>query len=182
LATADPRGALQEPIALAERLLGDARLPGLLNDRLIEVRDAWAEAAGQERRALVERLAEGRLPPHGGPSRGVAQAVVAQRLSTATDPLERRRLLDWLLASPNRAVIPALLAACDQPWAQQRAMPVLSLRFGQKLGTDWPGWRRWLQSQASAPELDRLLGSIAPGPPAVGRRTARARVPRRASP
>ena len=44
-------------------------------------------------------------------------------------------------------MVPALLAITTEPWAQERALLVLTLRFGRVHGADWRAWSAWLRAQ-----------------------------------
>ena len=147
--------ALDAAPTLVDRLLADGTVDPALRDALVVFRNAWTDVAMRERGALATALGEGRLPPRSA----LAAAVVAERLHAASDVAERRRLLDWLLVSPTRDVVRPLLAACDQPWAQQRAVAVLSLRFGTQVGSSWTQWAKWLEAHALPRLLDRALSA-----------------------
>jgi hypothetical protein len=63
------------------------------------------------------------------------------------DAAHQRVLLDVALAWPTAALVPALLAIATEPWAQERAFLVLTLRFGPVHGPDWRAWSAWLRAQ-----------------------------------
>ena len=62
---------------------------------------------------------------------------------------ERRRLLDRACLWPNDQAAAVLLDLALEPWAEDRAGLILSLRFGQPTHTSWDAWRAWLRVQAS---------------------------------
>jgi len=66
------------------------------------------------------------------------------------DAARQRVLLDLALAWPTAAMVPALLAIATEPWAQERALLVLTLRFGRVHGPDWRAWSSWLHAQELA--------------------------------
>ena len=66
------------------------------------------------------------------------------------DAVHQRVLLDVALAWPTAALVPALLAIATEPWAQERAFLVLTLRFGPVHGPDWRAWSAWLRAQEVA--------------------------------
>jgi len=60
---------------------------------------------------------------------------------------EQQRLLDRVCAWPTQKVAALLVDLPMEPWAQERASLVLTLRFGQPAVTTWEGWRIWLRGQ-----------------------------------
>src|SRR5262245_9020398 len=72
----------------------------------------------------------------------------------AADAAQRRRLLDRVLLWPTVRAARVLPDLGTEPWAQERASLVLTLRFGQKHGARWGLWRQWLdQARVASAQL-----------------------------
>ena len=144
------------PLALARDLAG--RLgPG--HESLREVVDGLiahlTEEEQHQRQAAAEALDRwpAPLPPDLDPE-AVLEAIWA-RFHATQDPADRLRLLDLALAWPTRRLASVVLGMAREPWAQERAALILTLRFGKAYGLDWPLWTRWLEEQQAAFEKDR---------------------------
>ncbi len=145
---------LAEPAPLIDALLAGGERSEPFDRALEEAREAIRVAERTEEAAARAALAGDGTLSHG--PRALAQ--VAESLRSTRDPEARRSLLDSLLAWPTPDVVPVLLEACGGSRERGRAMAVLSLRFGKRLGPDWTRWAAWLGTQTPVPVLDRARG------------------------
>jgi len=151
---AEPR--LLAPAARAEVGGADAALAAALDRRSAELDREAGAALARADEALAALPAP--LPPD------VPEAALVSRLPASfrrADPARQRALLDLALSWPTAAMVPALLAIATEPWAQEHAMLVLTLRFGRLHGEDWPRWVEWLRAQEAALARAR---PVAPAP------------------
>jgi len=75
-------------------------------------------------------------------------AALSSRFTQSQDSAERRRLLDLACRWPTDRAASFLLDLVQEPWAQQRASMILTLRFGQPSHATWEHWRTWLRAQS----------------------------------
>jgi hypothetical protein len=81
---------------------------------------------------------------------------------TALSPTEKAGFLDSLCAWATPAQAEAIREAAIEPWARERAMLILTMRFGQPALLTWKGWEQWLSGQAGSwrLETDELVQTI----------------------
>jgi hypothetical protein len=75
---------------------------------------------------------------------GLLKLINQEFHNAATSRRRQSDLLDLALSLPCDAVAEALPALCTDSWAQERAMLLLTLRFGRTDLQDWATWSRWL--------------------------------------
>jgi hypothetical protein len=80
-------------------------------------------------------------------------SALSARFAKSQDSAERRRLLDVACQWPTDGASPFLLDLVQEPWAQERASLILTLRFGQPSHVTWEHWRTWLRIQAGGKGL-----------------------------
>lgn len=90
-------------------------------------------------------------------------ARLTTRHSQAESREERQRLLDLACQWPGDQAAPFLLDLPKQPWEEERAAMILTLRFGKVAQLTWESWRGWLRAQIAG------KGPAAEGLQTIGR-------------
>jgi hypothetical protein len=110
-----------------------------------------AEAQAAQARDAVGRIAEGRAPATASslPLRALVPAAVAA-FRECQGLAERKALLNLVLQAPVELLPEAVAEPCREPWAQERAALVLTLRFGTPYAGDWTQWTAWLAIRKAA--------------------------------
>jgi hypothetical protein len=128
----------------------DGAIPGLL--------PAEAGApAGMARPDLEDDAVPGLLPAEAGAPAGMVEpameddailAALAARFNTSAERAEKARALDCVCRWMTPGAFPALREMTREPWAQDRALLNMTLRFGQPGLSTWADWLGWLSGQA----------------------------------
>jgi hypothetical protein len=157
-------GSLLELVGQVERQAENARvdvssfLPPL--KQTIEKRRQDADEASE--RALA---APGEAPP-ADVDPEIFLARLAARYAQTEDRKERCRLLDLACQWPDDPAATYLVDLPREPWEQERAALILTLRFGGPSQDGWESWRSWLRVQTSgkglAAEGTRLIARKRP--------------------
>jgi len=113
--------------------------------------DALKGAAGKRRHEAVDVAEHALSHPEEPLPPGLDEDLYLEKARTWFVQVptleERRRLLDLLCSWPSDRVAPVLVDLELEPWAQERAAMILTLRFGHAIHTRWDSWRRWLRGQ-----------------------------------
>lgn len=140
--------AVLEPVALIEAASARADARAVLAP--------WREAVLARRRAAARR-ADDFLAGTGDSfpedlDDATAAFAIEQAYARAATPAEKRRALDAAAGRTSSAVAPLLRRLGADPVLQERALLLMSLRFGEAAGRDWLACGAWL---ARAEEEDR---------------------------
>ncbi|MGO8677948.1 MAG: hypothetical protein ACLQVX_19030 [Limisphaerales bacterium] len=95
-------------------------------------------------------------------------AALAARFKATADRAEKTRILDCVCRWRTPGALPVLGEMTREPWARDRALLNMTLRFGQQALSSWEGWQRWLSGQAKLwqsgqEEFGRLIENHAHG-------------------
>ena len=75
---------------------------------------------------------------------GVLLNACVDACNVSASRTEKLRFIDMLCSWPTDLAAPAILHACREPWLQERAGLILSMRFAQPSTSGWRGWSLWL--------------------------------------
>jgi hypothetical protein len=143
------------PLVLANDLLGRLGPGEGLRGALEALIARLAEDERMQRQTATGAIARWPEPlPSDLDPEAVLEAAWS-RFHQSQDGAERLRLLDLALSWPTQRMASLVLGMTSEPWAQERAALVLTLRFGKVYGQDWTLWARWLEEQQAAFEKDR---------------------------
>jgi hypothetical protein len=130
--------------AWADNLPGRTVVLTDVEERRIVLRQRWVEQAGRVIKKLPD-LGEFESAP----------AALAARFAEAESHDEKTILLDLACCWMTPAAVPALEAMITEPWAEDRAVWNLTLRFGRPDNAKWEDWRRWLDGQEQFWQLEQ---------------------------
>jgi len=125
--------------AWADDAPGRAPVMELLDERRKDLRNRWLAQAG---RVIHD------LSPADDPD--AADGTLAARFAAAGNRGAKARLLDLACCWMTPDTVPALLEMTGDPWAQDRVIWNLTLRFGLPSWENWESWQRWLGEQHAA--------------------------------
>lgn len=79
----------------------------------------------------------------------LALEIISTHYESSRDEKEKKELLDLLCTWPANSVIPVLKALINAPRSKERAVMILTLRFGQPELREWSDWREWLNESGA---------------------------------
>jgi len=152
-------------VALREKLspFRDAFTPNLLDllsdaNEVDHFRRLLEEEHAASLKATEGFLDDVRQPVPGNVNRDHCVRLLLEKYRDAGTQDERQQLLDVACGWPSCQIVPALLEMCDSEWARERALLLLTLRFGGGPGVKWPQWNSLLLNQwYQFKEADRTI-------------------------
>jgi len=75
-------------------------------------------------------------------------AALAARFNTTADRAQKAQILDCVCRWMTPEALPVLREMTREPWARDRALLNMTLRFGQPGLSSWENWLGWLSGQA----------------------------------
>ena len=131
--------SLLQMISEVERQSAAGRVD--LSKLLSEIRESLERKRQREAEAADRALSRPDEPIPPDVEADAFLSALSARFAKSQDPAERRRLLDLACRWPTDRAASFLLDLVQEPWAQERASLILTLRFGQPSHSTWEHWR-----------------------------------------
>jgi len=147
------------PDRLIDRKLASEDEPDVLSAEDLESLKKELENSRHEASAHVDKVIDD-LPDNlpSGLDEAATLELIADVYKRTKKQNKKRKLLDMVCAWPTDQAIPFIMDNVQEPWEEERAALILSLRFGTQGTGGWTSWKRWCDEQEK--RLDILRAQI----------------------